>query len=156
MNSRKKIATIVTLAVCAALAVAGAVVWAESGSTGASSPAAAVTTTTFLSKVASALGIDVSRLEAAIQTAREAEIDEALAAGRITAEEAAAMKERLAAEKAMDQVIADGLAKGTITQDQVDLAGRGRMGGKMGGGLPGQGMRQNLDDSCSGSGRSGR
>lgn len=156
MSARTKIVAIVSVGVVAALAVAGAVVWAESGSNSAPAATSAGTATTFLSKVASVLGIDVSRLEAAIQTAREAEIDEALAAGRISAEEAAAMKERLAAEKAIDQVIADGLARGTITQDQVDLAGRGRMGGKMGGGLPGEGMRQNLDDSCGGSGRRGR
>ena len=149
MNAKVKIATIVTVAVAAALAVAGAVVWAESGSS--STPAATATgTTTFLSKVASALGIDVTRLEAAIQTAKEAEIDEALAAGRISEAEAAAMKERLAAQKAMDQVIADGLAKGTITQDQVDLAGRGRMGGRMGGGLAGERLGNGCDEGSGG------
>jgi C4-dicarboxylate transporter len=73
-----------------------------SSSASGSDAATSTATTTFLAKVAKNLGISEVTLVSAMQTAREQSIDEALVAGRITAAQAVAMKERLAAEKAMD------------------------------------------------------
>jgi hypothetical protein len=152
MNTKtKRIGIVATLVALAALAIAGAVVFAQASNSASGSDAA---TTTFLAKVAKNLGISEATLVSAMQTANEQSIDEALAAGRITAEQAAAMKERLAAKKAMDQLIADGVASGKITQAQADLrdgpssggrimVGRGPMGSRGGQGFEsgcGEGM----------------
>jgi hypothetical protein len=156
MNRKtRRIGIVATLVALAALAIAGAVVFAQaSSSASGSNVATSAATTTFLAKVAKNLGISEVTLVSAMQTAREQSIDEALAAGRITAEQAAAMKERLAAEKAMDQLIADGVASGKITQAQADLrdgpspggpmmGGRGPAGGRLDEGREGgcEGMR---------------
>jgi protein-disulfide isomerase-like protein with CxxC motif len=128
MNTKtKRIGIVATLVALAALAIAGAVVFAQASNSASGSDAA---TTTFLAKVAKNLGISEATLVSAMQTANEQSIDEALAAGRITAEQAAAMKERLAAKKAMDLLIADGVASGKITQAQADLRGGPSSGGR--------------------------
>lgn len=51
--------------------------------------------TSFLDRVAAKLGIDTPRLEQAIRDARNEEIDERVAAGDLTQEQAEALKERL-------------------------------------------------------------
>lgn len=158
MNQKRTIRVVATVAAVAALIAVGVLVLAEPSGTTAT-PTSAATTTSFAAKVAKNLGIDEARLEAAIESAREQEIDEALAAGRITEEQASAMKERLAAQKAIDSLIADGVASGKITQEQADLLdGRGARGGMMGG--PGaMGMGRGMGDAgrveerCAGMGR---
>jgi hypothetical protein len=136
MNMKtERVGIVATFVALAALAIAGAVVFAQASSSASDSDAAtAAATTTFLAKVAKNLGITETALVSAMQTAEVQSIDEALAAGRITAEQATAMKERLAAQKAMDQLIADGVASGKITQAQADLRGGPSIGGRMMGG----------------------
>jgi hypothetical protein len=159
MNTKtKRIGIVATLVALAALAIAGAVVFAQASNSASGSDAA---TTTFLAKVAKNLGISEATLVSAMQTANEQSIDEALAAGRITAEQAAAMKERLAAKKAMDQLIADGVASGKITQAQADLRGGPSSGGPrmVGRGPMGSRGGQGLESGCGEgmmSGRGGR
>ncbi|MCX6092116.1 MAG: hypothetical protein NTX23_04525 [Candidatus Bipolaricaulota bacterium] len=153
MNQKtKRIGMVVTLMVLAALAVTGVLVFAQSASNSSNATAAASAETSFLSKLAKNLGIDESKLTAAIETAQDQTIDEALAAGRITQEQATAMKERHAAEKAMEQVIADGVASGKITQAQADLMGVRGLGGPMMAdrGLSKSGLGAGLDGSCGG------
>jgi hypothetical protein len=148
-QTKKRIGIALALIVLAAVAVASVLAFAESSTPSPSPSATAATTTSFFAKVAKNLGIDESKLEAAIATAEEQSIDEALAAGRITQEQATAMKERLAAEKAMEQVITDGVASGKITQAQADLLGlRSPSGQMMGGrGMLGGGLGAG-DGSC--------
>jgi hypothetical protein len=159
MNTKtKRIGIVATLVALAALAIAGAVVFAQASNSASGSDAA---TTTFLAKVAKNLGISEATLVSAMQTANEQSIDEALAAGRITAEQAAAMKERLAAKKAMDQLIADGVASGKITQAQADVRGGPSIGGRMMAGRGPMGSRggQGFESGCGEgmmSGRGGR
>jgi hypothetical protein len=154
MNTKaKRIGIVATLVALAALAIAGAVVFAQaSNSTSGSDAATGTATTTFLAKVAKNLGISEATLVSAMQTANEQSIDEALAAGRITTEQATAMKERLAAKQAMDQLIADGVASGEITQAQADAHARGgpSIGRQMMVGRGPMGSRggQGLDDGC--------
>jgi hypothetical protein len=152
MNTKtKRIGIVATLVVLAALAIAGAVAFAQASNSASGSDAAPrAAATTFLAKVAKNLGISEAALVSAMQAANEQSIDEALAAGRITAEQAAAMKERLAADKAMDQLIADGVASGKITQAQADLRDGPSIGGRMMGGRGPVGDRvgQGLEDDC--------
>ncbi len=84
-----------------------------------------------LAKVAANLGVAVDDLVAAFTKARVELIDEAVAAGRITAEQAEEMKARMEARQALRGVFADALAEGKITQDQLALV-RTRTGGLMG------------------------
>jgi hypothetical protein len=158
MNQKtKRIWMVAVFVAVAALATAGALVFAETAGNGSSASSAPSTAmTSFVSKVAKNLGIEESKLTAAIETAREQTIDEALAAGRITEAQAAAMKERLAAEKAMEELIADGVSGGKITQEQADLAS-GWLGGSMMGGRGSarDGRERGLPGSCDGPMRRG-
>ncbi len=143
MNQKtKKLGIVGVVAVALALVVTGVLTSAESGDAAAAAGSAS-DTTSFLAKVAKYLGIEETKLESAIEAAREQEIDEAVAAGRITEEQATAMREHMAAERAMEQLMVDGVASGKITQAQADLlgaGGRGPRGGAMGGqGLLGAG-----------------
>jgi hypothetical protein len=74
-----------------------------------------------LARVAANLGVSVDELVAAFTTARLEMIDEALAAGEITAEQAQAMKERIEARQALRDVLAAAIEDGTITRDQLAL-----------------------------------
>ena len=78
-------------------------------------------------------------------------------AGLITAEQAAAMKERLAARKAMEQLVADGVASGKTTQEQASLIGGRALGGPMmdGRGPMGSGPGSSPNGAC-GEGEGGR
>lgn len=133
-EKRKRIGIAVTLVMLAAVAVTGILVFAQSDGASAGTLASDGLPATFLARVAKNLGIDEAKLTAAFNAAREQTIDEALAAGRITEEQAAAMRERLAAETAMDQLVAEGIANGKITRDQAQLVGGRGMGGPMMGG----------------------
>lgn len=82
-----------------------------------------------LAKVAANLGVSVDDLVTAFSKARLEMIDEAVAAGRITAEQAQQMKDRIEARQALRDVFAEAVAEGKITPDQLALL-RGRMGGR--------------------------
>lgn len=91
-------------------------------------------------KVAANLGISTDALVAAFDKAEVELIDEALAAGTITEEQAAAMKAQIEARRAMDAVLAQAVADGKITQEQLELLGvRPGPGPMMGRGFLGQG-----------------
>ncbi len=157
MNQKtKKLGVLVTVAVLAALAVTGILVFAQPNSSALAVTAGATPTSSFLSKVAQNLGIDEAKLEAAMQTAHEQSIDEALAAGRITEEQATAMKDRLVAQKAMSALIAEGIASGRITQGQADLLGGRGAGGLMDGRghqSPGREAGQRAEEDCHSAGQ---
>ncbi|MGD9840650.1 MAG: DUF2680 domain-containing protein [Candidatus Bipolaricaulis sp.] len=74
-----------------------------------------------LARVAANLGVSVDDLVAAFTTARLEMIDEAVAAGEITAEQAQVMKERIEAHQALREVLAAAIEDGTITRDQLAL-----------------------------------
>jgi len=160
-ENRKKIGITVTLVVLAAVAVTGILVFAQSSGANAGAAASNGSSTTFFAKVARNLGIDEAKLTAAMNAARVEAIDEAQAAGRITEEQATAMKERLAAETAMDQLVAEGIASGKITHEQARLLGGRGMGGPMmvrRGAVSGRGFDEVGRDGaeCEGNARAGR
>ncbi|MCX7750562.1 MAG: hypothetical protein N2320_03275 [Candidatus Bipolaricaulota bacterium] len=135
MTRRKKILLGGILALVAGLSVALVAL----GQTTGSQPAAK-TRPDLWAKVAANLGISKDALVAALDKAEIELIDEALAAGTITAEQAAAMKARIEARKAMDAVLSQAVADGKITQEQLELLGvRGGPGPMMGRGFMGQG-----------------
>ncbi|MEW5825258.1 MAG: hypothetical protein AB1778_00295 [Candidatus Bipolaricaulota bacterium] len=131
LRTKRSLKIVGVVAALAALGVASAVVFAQTEDTAA---AVTVETSSFLAKVAANLGIEEPQLVAAMQTAHEQSIDEALAAGRITEEQATAMKERLATARAMAELIDEAVASGRITQSQADQMNRGsRAAGMMNG-----------------------
>jgi polyhydroxyalkanoate synthesis regulator phasin len=122
MTKRNRLLVLGLVAALAAVTVAF-VVWAQTGNTEAttSSPRQAL-----LEKVAAALGVEVDALVAAFEKARLEMIDEAVAAGQLTEEQALAMKERIAARHAMRDVLDQAVADGKITADQLALLGERR------------------------------
>lgn len=124
----------------AALAVA-AVAFVVVGQTGAIS--ATPRREAFLEKVAAHLGVSVDDLVAAFEKARLEQIDEAVAAGKITPEQAEALKARLEARKALREVLDEALASGKITPEQLDLL-RERFGARRGRSPQGPGARGRL------------
>ena len=160
-ENRKKIGIAVTLVALAAVAVTGILVFAQSSGASEGAAASDGSATTFLAKVAKNLGIDEAKLTAAFNAARDQTIDEALAAGRISEEQAAAMRERLAAETAMDELVAEGIASGKITREQAQLLGGLGMGGPMMGGRGAAGGRgfsgiERASGDCESDARAGR
>lgn len=125
MNKRTKVMMMGLVAVVAAASVAF-VVFAQTDSESTASPHRSM-----LARVAANLGVPVDELAAAFAQARLEMIDEAVAAGRITEEQAQAMKARIEARGALRDVFAEALAAGKITQDQLALL-RGRGEGMMG------------------------
>ena len=91
-------------------------------------PEDAVTSTvpasTFLEKVAANLGVTVEELETAYASARLQQIDEAVASGLLTEEEAQELKLRLESGTAMQELIDDAVASGEISQEMADLLNR--------------------------------
>ncbi|HEU68492.1 MAG TPA: DUF2680 domain-containing protein [Candidatus Acetothermia bacterium] len=82
-------------------------------------------------KVAANLGVSVDDLVAAFTKARVELVDEAVVAGRITAEQAQAMKDRIEARQALRDALDQAIAAGRITRDQLALVrgpGRGMLG----------------------------
>lgn len=96
MNLKSRI---VTVALTGTLLIAGAAGTLATASAQEPSPSPAAEATAphvrFLERVASALGIDVERLRAAITRAHLELVDDAEANGRITAERADALRERI-------------------------------------------------------------
>lgn len=104
----------------------------------------------FLAKVAANLGVSVDDLVAAFSKARMELIDEAVAAGRITAEQAQAMKKRIEARQALRDVMEEAIASGKITPEQLQYLRERRMpdraGKPWGGGLRGRLMGRMLHE----------
>lgn len=125
MTRRTKVWLAVLLAAVAAATVAFVVV-GETSTEAASSPRER-----FLAKVATELGVKVEDLVAAFDKARLEMMDEAVAAGRITEEQAQAMKERIESRQALRAVFEQAIRDGKITRDQLALL-RGRAGGPAG------------------------
>jgi len=123
MINRTKAIVMAVMAVVAATTVAF-VVFAQADTDSATSPREGL-----LAKVAANLGVSVDDLLTAFSKARLEMIDEAVAAGRITAEQAQLMKDRIEARQALREVFAEAMADGKITPDQLALL-RGRMGGR--------------------------
>lgn len=126
MTRRSKAVAMGLVAVVAATAVAFVVL-------GQADTEAAVTAPRegLLAKVAANLGVSADDLVAAFTKARLEMIDEAVAAGRITAEQAQAMKDRIEARQALRDVLDQAVAAGKITRDQLALVrgpGRGMLG----------------------------
>lgn len=121
MIRRTKVIVLTVLALVAATAVA-VVVWGQTeGATAAGKRDG------LLSKVAANLGVSVEELVGAFLDARLEMIDEAVAAGRITEEQAQAMKARIEARQALREVLDQAVKEGKITPNQLTLL-RGRAG----------------------------
>lgn len=134
MTRRSKAVVMGLVAIAAATAVAFVVL-------GQADPWAAATAPRegLLAKVAANLGVSADDLVAAFTKARLEMIDEAVAAGQITPEQAQAMKDRIEARQALRDVLDEAVAAGELTRDQLALVrgpGRG-IGGREGGMLRG-------------------
>ncbi len=129
MRKRNRLLAIGLVALVAAAAVAFVVLaQTETEETEPATPRAA-----WIEKVAANLGVDAVVLVAAFEKARIEMIDDAVVAGRITAEQAQRMKQGIAARQAMRDVMEQAIAEGKITQDQLALLGQ--RGGR---GMPGR------------------
>ncbi len=160
MKHRKRVWAIGIVALLSALTVAGLVLAQEDES--AAEPSGAIASSTLLDKVAANLGISVDTLVAAFEDARLQSIDEALAAGQITEEQATALKQRIETRQTMRNLVDQALANGEITQEQADLM-MGRFNGaqmlmegpgRFGGALQ-RGMDCPYDEGAPGDGRRG-
>ncbi|MGC9529093.1 MAG: hypothetical protein ACP5G2_00515 [Candidatus Bipolaricaulaceae bacterium] len=89
MNKKGRWLTIGTVAALAAASLVGALVFAQGT---AEEQAGAPVGETFWTRVAAELGVDVDQLWAAMTQARLQEVDTALAAGRITAQQAEVLR----------------------------------------------------------------
>jgi polyhydroxyalkanoate synthesis regulator phasin len=118
MKNRKRqlVATVVAL-IAAALA-AGFVLAQNAEETEATAP---LGPDTLLGKVAAILDIEESALTDAFEQARLEAIDDAVADGRLTEEQASAMKAGMEARTALRDVIDDAIDSGKLTQGQADL-----------------------------------
>ncbi len=150
MRNRKKILTIATVVLLAAGLAAGFVLAQDLEGAEAVSTTAA---DTLLGKVAAILGIEESALVDAFEQVRLEAIDEAVAEGQITEEQAEAMNAGIEARNALQDVIDEAIASGTLTQDQADLLrdrfSEGRPMGQLGQGLRErmQGLREGAQDT---------
>ncbi|HPD06855.1 MAG TPA: DUF2680 domain-containing protein [Candidatus Bipolaricaulis sp.] len=113
-NQTKRVAVSVVALVAVALVAFAVFAQTDSG-------AAAPEPKGLLAKVAANLGVSVDDLVAAFTAARLEMIDEAVAAGEITAEQAQVMKERIEARQALRVVLAEAIEDGKITRDQLAL-----------------------------------
>lgn len=150
MRNRKKVLTIAAVVLLAAGLAAGFVLAQDSEGTGA---VASTSPDTLRGKLAAILGIEESALADAFEQVRLEGIDEAVAAGTITEEQAEAMKAGIEARSALQDVIDEAIASGELTQEQADLLGhrfsQGRQMGQLGAGLQGRmhGLRCDAQDS---------
>lgn len=138
MTNRTKFLTISLAAVLAAAALVGWVMAQGSGEQATTTAASQ----SFLGRVAANLGVSEAKLLEATTQARLQMIDEAVAQGWITQEQADRMKQQISASQALLKMIDEALEQGKITQEQADwmkqgLVGRGLMG--MGWGRRGRG-----------------
>ena len=139
MNRRMKTVGIVALVLAVAGVIAGvAIAQTQTQTTSAAPPVS----TSFLAKVAANLGITEDALVAACEKANLETIDEAVAAGRMTAEQAAEMKARVEANQALSKLIAQGVVSGQLTKDQASLLNQGAPGRAMMRGGRGEGWGQ--------------
>lgn len=129
MTKRNRLLMIGLVALVAAAAVAF-VVLAQTAST---EPTSSSPREALIEKIAANLGVDKDALVAAFEKARIEMIDDAVVAGRITAEQAQRMKQGIEARQAMRDVMEQAIADGKITPDQLALLGQ--RGGR---GMPGQ------------------
>lgn len=130
MKNRKKVLTIVAVALLAAGLVAGFVLAQDSDETPVVSSSAR---DTLLEKVAAILGIEEAALADAFEQARLESIDDAVAAGSLTEEQAEAMKAGIEARHALQEVIGDAIQSGELTEDQANLLrDRAALAGRMG------------------------
>ena len=151
MRNRKKILTIATVVLLAAGLAAGFVLAQDTEETAV---AASTAGDTLLGKVAAILGIEEATLVDAFEQVRLEAIDEAAAEGRITEEQAEAMKAGIEARNALQDVIDEAIASGKLTQEQADLLqGRAQQGRSMG--PLGQGLRERMQERCEGAQGSG-
>ncbi|MBC7220934.1 hypothetical protein H5T55_05635 [Candidatus Bipolaricaulota bacterium] len=126
MTRRSKAVGMGLVAVVAATAVAFVVLGQDDAEVAATAPREGL-----LAKVAANLGVSADDLVAAFTKARLEMIDEAVAAGRISAEQAQALKDRIEARQALRDVLDQAVAAGKITRDQLALVrgpGRGMFG----------------------------
>lgn len=133
MIHRKKVWTILTVVLLAAGLTAGLVL-AQEEEDMAEIVETATERTTLMERVAAILGIEESVLADAYQQAHLQGIDEALAAGEITEDQAEAMKARIEARSAMQDVLDDAIASGALTEEQLELLhgpGRGQLRGQV-------------------------
>lgn len=117
MSSRTKFLALGLAAVLAAAALVG---WAMAQGSGEQATTA-TTPQTFLGRVAANLGVSEAKLLEAITQARLQTIDEAIAQGWITQEQADRMKEQISASQALLRLIDEALQQGKITQEQAAL-----------------------------------
>ena len=148
MRNRKKVLTSAAVVLLAAGLAAGFVLAQDAEGTGA---VASTSPDTLRGKLAAILGIEESALADAFEQVRLEGIDEAVAAGTITEEQAEAMKAGIAARNALQDVIDEAIESGDLTQEQADLLGQRLSQGRQMGqrGLQGrmQGLRDNARDS---------
>jgi len=137
MKNRKKIWTIATVVLLAAGLTAGLVLAQEDDeATDAVESTGIIETnettaerTTLMERVSAILGIEESVLEDAFAEAQLQGIDEAVATGDLTEEQAEAMKAQIEARGAMQDVLDEAIASGALTEEQLELL-KGRMGGR--------------------------
>jgi hypothetical protein len=150
MRNRKKVLTIAAVVLLAAGLAAGFVLAQDSDEAGViASPGA----DTLMGKVASILGIEESALADAFEQARLELLDDAVAAGTITEEQAAAMRAGIETRNALRDAIDAAIESGALSEDQAELLrGRATQGhpmGQLGLGLQGrmQGFRDDAQDA---------
>lgn len=140
MKSRKKMLTIATVVLLAAGLAAGLVL-AQEGEE-AEIVETTAERTTMMERVAAILGIEESALEDAFGQAKVDGIDEAVANGVLTEEQAEAMKAQIEAHGAMRDVLDEALASGELTEEQLELLRSQGMRGEVSERL--QGMRERV------------
>jgi len=153
MNRRKTGLWIGIVVLTAALIGAG-VVFAQEAAEATGDEPMTVAESTFQEKVAAHLGISVDELNGAIVAAHLESIDEAVAAGRLTEEQAAQARLRIEAQQSLQDLIEQGLASGELTEDEADLLMQRGRGATMFGArsFGGAGFERRIGDgtSCDG------
>ena len=128
MKNRKKMLTIATAVLLVAGLAAGlALAQDAEEATEVVETTAPVERTTMMARVAAILGIEESVLGDAFEQAKVQGIDEAVAAGDLTEEQAEAMKAQIEARAAMQDVLDGAIASGELTEEQLELL-KGQMG----------------------------
>jgi len=147
MRNRKKILTIAVVVLMTAGLAAGLVLAQEADGTEAASSAVS---DTLLAKVAGVLGIEESALVDAFKQVRLEAIDDAVAAGTFTEEQAEAMKANIEARIALQDVIDDAIASGELTEEQAELLRRQASNGSLMGSRSSD-LRERMQSRCEGS-----
>jgi hypothetical protein len=155
MRKRNRVLTIAVVVLLAAGLAAGFVLAQDSEET---STAAGSDQETMLGRVASILGMEEAALVAAFEQARLEAIDAAVAEGRLTEEQAEAMKAAIETRSAIRTVIENAIESGDLTEDQARLLQQRFQGmrsiGSLGHGF--QGRAQGFGDPTEGQGEGAR